>query len=51
MEWTSIHAVNTKPIFSLADLRRGLTAFHADAAVVLQTERGDGMDFVAFEVE
>jgi serine protease Do len=46
-----IHAVNTKPILSLADLHRELTAFHAGAAVVLQIERSDGMDYVAFEVE
>jgi serine protease Do len=46
-----IHAVNTRPIFSLADLHRELTAFHGGAAVVLQVERSDGMDYVAFEVE
>jgi serine protease Do len=46
-----IHSVNTKQISSLADLRSELAAFHAGAAVVLQIEREDGMDFVAFEIE
>jgi serine protease Do len=46
-----IHAINTKPILSLDDLRRELTAFHAGAAVVLQIERSDGMDYVAFEID
>ncbi len=46
-----IHAINTKPILSLADLQREIGAFDAGAAVVLQVERGDGMDYVAFEME
>jgi serine protease Do len=46
-----IHAINTKPILSLDDLRRELVAFHAGAAVVLQIERSDGMDYVAFEID
>jgi S1-C subfamily serine protease len=46
-----IHAINTKPILSLDDLRRELAAFHAGAAVVLQIERSDGMDYVAFEID
>jgi serine protease Do len=46
-----IHAINTKPIANLADLQREVGAFNAGAAVVLQVEREDGMDFVAFEME
>jgi serine protease Do len=46
-----IHAVNTKPVANLADLQREVGAFNAGAAVVLQVEREDGMDFVAFEME
>lgn len=46
-----IHAVNTKPILNLADLKRELAALEAGTAVVLQIERSDGMDFIAFEVE
>ena len=46
-----IHAVNTKPITSLAELRKELTGFHAGDAIVLQVERSDGMDYVAFEIE
>lgn len=46
-----IHAVNTKPILNLDDLRRELATFHAGDAVVLQVERNDGMDYVAFEVD
>ena len=46
-----IHAVNTKPITSLAELRKELAGFHAGDAIVLQVERSDGMDYVAFEIE
>jgi serine protease Do len=46
-----IHAVNAKPVLSLDDLRKELNAYHSGAAVVLQIERKDGMDYVAFEVE
>jgi serine protease Do len=46
-----IHSVNTKPILSLDDLRKELAAFHAGDAVVLQIERSDGMDYVAFEID
>jgi serine protease Do len=46
-----IHAVNTKPILTLADLQREIRIFETGAAVVLQVERSDGMDFVAFEME
>ena len=46
-----IHSVNTKPITNLEELRRELTAFHAGDAVVLQVERSDGMDYVAFEID
>jgi serine protease Do len=46
-----IHSVNTQSVSNLADLRKELSAFHAGDAIVLQVERGDGMDFVAFEIE
>jgi S1-C subfamily serine protease len=46
-----IHAVNTRPISTLADLQKEISAFNNGAAVVLQVERSDGMDFVAFEME
>lgn len=46
-----IHAVNTKPILNLEDLRRELAAFHAGDAVVVQVERNDGMDYIAFEID
>jgi S1-C subfamily serine protease len=46
-----IHAINTKPVLNLDGLRKELAALHAGAAVVLQIERADGMDYVAFEVE
>ena len=46
-----IHAINTKPIFTLAELQREIASFDAGAAVVLQIERSDGMDYVAFEME
>ena len=42
---------STKPILSLEDLRKELVAFHAGAAVVLQIERSDGMDYLAFEID
>jgi S1-C subfamily serine protease len=46
-----IHAVNTHPIATLADLQKEIRAFNSGAAVVLQVERADGLDFVAFEME
>jgi serine protease Do len=46
-----IHAINTKPILSLAELQREIGSFDAGAAVVLQIERSEGMDYVAFEME
>jgi serine protease Do len=46
-----IHAINTRPILSLTDLQREIATFEAGAAVVLQVERSDGMDYVAFEME
>jgi serine protease Do len=46
-----IHAINSKPVLSLEDLRKELSALHAGAAVVLQIERSDGMDYAAFEIE
>jgi serine protease Do len=46
-----IHSINLKPIVSLADLKKEITAFHPGDAVVLQIERSDGMDYVAFELE
>jgi S1-C subfamily serine protease len=46
-----IHAVNTRPITNLAELRKELAGFHAGDAIVLQVERSDGMDYVAFEIE
>jgi serine protease Do len=46
-----IHAVNTKPILNLADLQKEMSGFEAGAPVVLQVERSDGMDYVAFEME
>jgi serine protease Do len=46
-----IHAINTRPILSLADLQREIATFESGSAVVLQVERSDGMDYVAFEME
>jgi serine protease Do len=46
-----IHSVNLKPVLSLADLQREIAALEAGAAVVLQVERADGMDYIAFEME
>jgi serine protease Do len=46
-----IHAINTRPILSLADLQREIATLEAGSAVVLQVERSDGMDYVAFEME
>jgi serine protease Do len=46
-----IHAVNNKPISKLSDLQREIAAFDSGAAVVLQVERSEGMDYVAFEIE
>jgi S1-C subfamily serine protease len=46
-----IHALNTKPITNLADLQREIGAANAGSAVVLQVERADGMDYVAFQME
>jgi len=46
-----IHSLNRKPILTLADLQREIMAVHSGDAVVLQVERSDGMDYVAFELE
>ena len=46
-----IHAINTKPIHSVVELQREIGSIDAGAAVVLQIERSDGMDYVAFEME
>lgn len=46
-----IHSVNTKPILTLAQLQSEISSFDTGAAVVLQVERSDGMDYVAFEME
>jgi serine protease Do len=46
-----IHSVNMRPISSVADLQKTIGTFNTGAAVVLQVERADGMDFVAFEME
>jgi S1-C subfamily serine protease len=46
-----IHSVNSKPVSNLADLQKEISAFNTGSAVVLQVERADGMDFVAFEME
>jgi serine protease Do len=46
-----IHSINTKPVRSLADLQKEIGSFAPGAAVVLQIERSDGMDYVAFEME
>jgi len=46
-----VHAVNGKPVTSLAELQKAISGFESSAAVVLQVERADGMDFVAFEIE
>jgi serine protease Do len=45
-----VHAVNGKPVQQLDDLQEKLDAFPAGAAVVLQIERGGGMDFRPFEM-
>jgi serine protease Do len=46
-----IHFLNRKPITNLADLHREIMALHPGDACVLQVERSDGMDYVAFELE
>lgn len=46
-----IHSLNRKPILTLADLQREIMAVHPGDVVVLQVERSDGMDYVAFELE
>ncbi len=46
-----IHAINTKPILSLAELQKEIGALEVGDAVVLQIERSGGLDYVAFEME
>ncbi len=46
-----IHAINTKPVTSLEDLQREIASLETGAAVVLQVERGGGMDYASFEIE
>ncbi len=45
-----IHALNTKPIGTLAELQTAINAIDSGAVVVLQVERRDGLDYVAFEM-
>jgi serine protease Do len=46
-----IHFLNRKPILNLDDLQKEMSALRSGDAVVLQVERSDGMDYVAFELE
>lgn len=46
-----IHSINTKPVRTLAELQKEIGLLNSGDAVVLQVERSDGMDYVAFEVE
>jgi S1-C subfamily serine protease len=46
-----IHFLNRKPILNLDDLQKEMIALRFGDAVVLQVERSDGMDYVAFELE
>lgn len=45
-----VHALNTKPINTLAELQSAINTLEAGAIVVLQVERRDGLDYVAFEM-
>jgi len=46
-----IHALNTKPIDSVATLRSLVGELKSGAAVVLQIERDGGLQYLAFEME
>ena len=46
-----IHSVNMKPVSSLAELQKEIALLNAGDAVVLQVERSDGLDYVAFDAE
>lgn len=46
-----IHQLNTKPIDSLATLRAAMNQLKSGDAVVLQVERGDGLQYLSFEME
>jgi len=45
-----VHALNTKPIGTLAELQAAINAIESGTVVVLQVERRDGLDYVAFEM-
>lgn len=46
-----IHAVNGRPVSSLAQLRSAIDTFRVGEAVVLQVERQGQLQFMAFEME
>ncbi|MGB7585855.1 MAG: trypsin-like peptidase domain-containing protein [Terriglobales bacterium] len=46
-----IHSVNTTPINSVSELRAALRAIKSGAPVVVQIERSDGLQWLAFDME
>lgn len=46
-----IHSLNNTPIMNLGQLQEQLKSVHSGAAVVLQIERDNSMDYAAFEMD